>query len=117
MIHAERFVLKKYKREHYEHAECDHFLDHLELHKGKRATIFFKTYTIGRHLRMYSNRAMPQLMRITATRLRFWLQVISLNFRWPYHAKVIKVLEAMRRRMVRKGFISKTQAPSPAPGT
>src|SRR5260221_1295485 len=45
--------------------------------------------------KQYSKKAMPQLMAIT-------FQSATLrNFKWPYHANVIKILETVRRRIVR----------------
>lgn len=41
---------------------------------------------------------MPQPIRITVTR------AVDLYFRWPYQAKVMKILEAMSRPMVMTGM-------------
>jgi hypothetical protein len=49
----------------------------------------------------YSNNAIPQLIKIIATRLKFLNQFIWPNFRCPYQAKVIKVLDTMRSKTVR----------------
>src|SRR6267143_2432993 len=47
--------------------------------------------------KQYSKKAIPQLARIT-------FQSASLrNFRWPYHAKVMKMLEMVSNRTVRIG--------------
>src|ERR1700756_2605682 len=45
--------------------------------------------------KQYSKKAMPQLMTITfhSATLR--------NFKWPYHANVMKIFEMVRRRIVR----------------
>jgi hypothetical protein len=40
---------------------------------------------------------MPHEMKITVTRL------VVLNLRWPYHAKVMKMLEASKRPIVATG--------------
>src|ERR1700674_251142 len=45
--------------------------------------------------KQYSKKAIPQLMTIT-------FQSATLrNFRWPYHANVMKIFEMVRRRIVR----------------
>src|SRR4030088_2055215 len=41
----------------------------------------------------YSNSAMPQLTMVTSG------SGLALNFRWPYHAKVMKTLEANSNRI------------------
>src|ERR1700682_3767099 len=47
--------------------------------------------------KQYSKKAIPQLARIT-------FQSASVrNFRWPYHAKVMKMLEMVSNRTVRIG--------------
>lgn len=54
----------------------------------------------------YSKRAIPQLIRITTTSGRAWNHEYSFSFRWPYHAKVINMLERTSRAIVSKIFIS-----------
>jgi hypothetical protein len=44
-------------------------------------------------------------MRIMEMSGRLLLQFISLNLRWPYHAKVMKVLESASRVIVASAFI------------
>src|SRR5882762_5336029 len=47
--------------------------------------------------KQYSKKAIPQLARTT-------FQSASLrNFKWPYHAKVMKILDTMSNRIVRIG--------------
>src|SRR5713226_9457237 len=47
--------------------------------------------------KQYSKKAIPQLARMT-------FQSASLrNFKWPYHAKVMKILDTMSNRIVRIG--------------
>ena len=53
----------------------------------------------------YSKKAIPQLMRMIEKRPRFWLHDISLNFRWPYHAQVINILEMTKKITVVSPFI------------
>ncbi len=53
----------------------------------------------------YSNRAIPQLIRIIAINGRASIHFISLNFRWPYHANVMNVLESISRLMVMNPFM------------
>jgi hypothetical protein len=48
-------------------------------------------------IRQYSKKAIPQLTRITV------ISAVSLNFRCPYQAKVMKMFEARRRPMVTSG--------------
>ncbi len=50
--------------------------------------------------KMYSKRAMPQLIRITAKRLSPLNDDISLNFKCPYQANVIKVFDNIRSKIV-----------------
>lgn len=52
----------------------------------------------------YSNSAIPQLINITPARLKPLNQVHCLNFKWPYQAKVIKVLDNIKRPIVIKAF-------------
>jgi hypothetical protein len=54
---------------------------------------------------MYSNSAMPQLINITVNKGRLCAHFISLNFRCPYQAKVMKALERMSKRIVNQAFI------------
>jgi len=56
--------------------------------------------------KQYSKNAIPQLIRITANKPRFLSELISLNFRWPYHAKVINVFDSIKSPMVESPFIS-----------
>jgi putative component of membrane protein insertase Oxa1/YidC/SpoIIIJ protein YidD len=42
---------------------------------------------VCRHLQTCSKKAMPRLMKMTVIR------GADLTFRWPYHAKVMKMLE------------------------
>jgi hypothetical protein len=44
--------------------------------------------------RQYSKKAMPQLIKIT------FHKATLVNFRWPYQAKVIKMLEPSNNRTV-----------------
>src|ERR1700761_5521020 len=48
----------------------------------------------------YSKNASPQLMRMIENSPKFLPQENSLNLRCPYQAKVMKVLEMNRKRMV-----------------
>jgi hypothetical protein len=68
----------------------DDLLHHLEL-DGREA---LGADAVGRHLQQYSKKAMPQLTRIT------FQSASWRNFRWPYQAKVMKMLEKMSRMMV-----------------
>src|SRR6266481_3950480 len=45
--------------------------------------------------KQYSKKAMPQLMTIT------FHNATLRNFKWPYHANVMKIFEMVRRRIVR----------------
>jgi hypothetical protein len=65
----------------------DDLLDHLEL-DGRKAV---GADAVGRHLKQYSKKAMPQLTRMT------FHSASWRNFRWPYQAKVMKMLEKMSR--------------------
>src|ERR1041385_3038064 len=44
--------------------------------------------------KQYSKKAIPQLMSVTFHNGTFWY------FKWPYHAKVIKILERIKNTMV-----------------
>jgi hypothetical protein len=44
--------------------------------------------------KQYSKKAIPQLMSVTFHSCTFWY------FKWPYHAKVIKILERIKNTMV-----------------
>gem|GEM_PF-4336402 len=52
--------------------------------------------------KIYSKKAIPQLIRIMAKSPRLLNQLICLNFRCPYHAIVIKLLDSNKRKIVRK---------------
>src|SRR6266403_1564758 len=55
--------------------------------------------------KQYSKKAIPQLARMT-------FQSASLrNFKWPYHAKVMKMLDTMSNRIVRIGKGAPCTAP------
>lgn len=56
-------------------------------------------------IKEYSTKAMSQLIKTAPTILIFFKKEISLNFKWPYQAMVMKVLDAIRRSMVYKGRI------------
>ena len=46
---------------------------------------------------MYSKKAIPQLANITN------INEALRNFKWPYHAKVMKTLDIVNKRIVSKG--------------
>lgn len=50
VIHSERFVLEKQERENNKDRERDHFLDHLQLHQGKRPAVLLEADAVCRHL-------------------------------------------------------------------
>ena len=54
---------------------------------------------------MYSKSAIPQLIKMIATSGRLSLHFMSLNFKCPYHASVMKALESVRRRMVMRALM------------
>lgn len=54
--------------------------------------------------KQYSNKAMPQLIKIMASKPRFCPQLICLNFKCPYHANVIKVFDITKSPMVKRAF-------------
>jgi hypothetical protein len=49
---------------------------------------------------MYSKKAIPQLIKIIEKRPRPCDQLISLNLRWPYQARVMKVFDRTNRIIV-----------------
>src|SRR5690606_7740850 len=55
--------------------------------------------------KMYSNRAMPQLIRMMETRPSLLNHFHSWNFRCPYQANTIKELLKINSPMVRSAFI------------
>lgn len=57
-------------------------------------------------INIYSNRAIPQLIRMIAINPNFWKRFHSENLRCPYQASVIKILDTTRRTMVRTPFIN-----------
>ncbi len=58
--------------------------------------------------KQYSKKAIAQLISTIAAIPSVSNHFISLNFRWPYQAKVIKVFERIKSPMVYKLFIGKT---------
>jgi len=54
--------------------------------------------------KQYSNKAIPQLISITAKRGRLSRPFICLNLRCPYQANVMKVFDNTRKKMVNKAF-------------
>lgn len=48
----------------------------------------------------YSNKAIPQLMRITEISGNELNHLNSLNFKWPYHANVINVFDKISKTIV-----------------
>ena len=50
--------------------------------------------------KMYSKNAIPQLIKMAPSSPKLLNQPNSLNFKCPYHAKVMKVLERIKRKMV-----------------
>lgn len=56
----------------------------------------------------YSNKAMPHDMRMTKYSGQSLDEgTISINLSWPYHAKVMKTLDTISRRMVYNPFMGK----------
>lgn len=56
----------------------------------------------------YSNKAMPHDMRMTKkSGQSLDVGTISINLSWPYHAKVMKTLDTISKRMVYKPFMDK----------
>ena len=49
MIPLQRHV-KRYGGEDYKDHQCDHFLNHFELHQGERASVPLKSYAVCGHL-------------------------------------------------------------------
>jgi hypothetical protein len=77
--------------ENREDRKRDYFLNGLEL----RTVEFVGADAVRGTWKQYSKKAITQLTRMT-------FQSASLrNFRWPFHAKVIKMLEMVRNRIVR----------------
>ena len=54
---------------------------------------------------IYSKKATPQLINITANKPKLLNQSISLNFKCPYHANVIKVFERIKNKIVTKPLL------------
>ena len=53
---------------------------------------------------MYSKRAIPHENRMTMMRGQLFEIFISLSFRWPYHAKVMKRLDTIKSNIVQTAF-------------
>ena len=53
----------------------------------------------------YSAKAMAHEKRITRYKGQDEMSFICCNFRWPYHAKVIKTFDTTSNRMVYNAFI------------
>ena len=53
-------------------------------------------------IKLYSNKAIPQLIKMVVTNPAFFKNETSLNRKWPYHAMVIKVFEAIKSKIVIK---------------
>jgi hypothetical protein len=78
-------------RKNREDRKCDDLLDRLEL-SGADSN---EPMRLAGTWKQYSKKAIPQLARIT-------FQRASLRYlRWPYQAKVMKIFEIVRRRIVR----------------
>src|SRR6185312_891922 len=73
-------------------------------HKEKGPPFSSKPILLAGTWNMYSKKATPQLPRMTKKRLTPTSLFISFNFKWPYHASVINVLEQINRNTVRSAF-------------
>ena len=80
-------------------------MNHLKLYQGKRASIGRITNSIGGTWNRYSNKAIPQLIKIIDNTPNLLNHFHSANFKWPYQAKVMKELERTSNATVRKAFI------------
>ena len=85
-----QLVTKVERREHPEDRQGNDFLDHLQLVRRK----VLAPMRLAGTCRQYSKNAMDQLTTIT------FHNGTSRYFRWPYHAKVIKIFEPINKRMV-----------------
>src|SRR5690606_30274499 len=100
MIETEPDILEKHDGKNYKDDERNDFLKYLQLKQAERATISFKANPVRRHLKHIFKQRKTQLIRITAKIPAFFSQPISPNFRCPYHARVMKTLETIKKRMV-----------------
>ena len=53
-------------------------------------------------IKLYSNKAIPQLIRMVVINPAVFKNETSLNRKWPYQAMVIKVFDAIKSKMVVK---------------
>ena len=68
--------------------------------KEKGPPFCLKPIRLAGTWKKYSKSAIPQLINIMDTNVRFSNHFMSLNFKWPYQATVIKVLESTSRPIV-----------------
>lgn len=73
-------------------------------HSEKGPPVSLKPIRLAGTWNMYSKKATPQLIKITTKRLTPTSLFISFNFKWPYHARVINVLEQINKKTVRRAF-------------
>lgn len=89
-----QFHLERNHRENSKNSECNHFLDYLELHDIERSSAVFESQPIGGHLKAILKKAIAQLKAMTPIRGKAANQLNSSRiFKWPYQAKVMKILE------------------------
>jgi len=90
IIELQRFFHEE-ERKRYEHAQCDHFLQQLQLPYRKLAIADAVAGTCN----TYSNSAMPQLA--SAAIYQAWCGIVR---RCEYHANVMNTLLANSRQIV-----------------
>lgn len=100
MIPLKSFATQEEGSDDGEDSEGDNLLKHFELHKVHRTAVADITDTIGGHLKQYSKKAIPQERRITPIRGQWRVAPVACNFRWPYQANVINVLDTTNSKIV-----------------
>ena len=99
------FSLKENGSEYHKYHEGDNLLDYFELHKRKGTSGTWKPILLAGTWAQYSKNAIAQLKSITPKSPQLETSLLPLpNLRWPYQARVIKLLDITSSNIVINPF-------------
>lgn len=94
-----QFHLERNHGKYREDRQCNHFLNHFQLHDIERSAAVLETQSVGRHLQTIFKKAMAQLNAITPMSGSAANPLNSSRiFKCPYQANVMKMFEKSVKR-------------------